>query len=120
MAPPTTPSPGFSLEVTITIDPSNIPKFLSLFHPIYELVTAEPECTFFEVFIDPEKPGVIHWVEGWKRDKQWFFDVQFKKEYYKDYLEKTVPMFVAEREFKFFERLPVEWTYVKPEHSQKV
>jgi quinol monooxygenase YgiN len=89
--------PGLNLEVTITVHPSNVPKFLDLLRPAYEAVIAEPECTFFEVFIDPEKPGVVHWAECWTKDKEWFFGVQMQKEYYKPYLAATEPLFVKDR-----------------------
>lgn len=56
---------GISLQVTITIAPENVPKFLEAFKPAYDKVTAEPECTFFEVYQSPENPGVLSWVENW-------------------------------------------------------
>ncbi|CAG8949538.1 hypothetical protein HYFRA_00007770 [Hymenoscyphus fraxineus] len=115
----TKPFPGLSLEVTVTIAPENVPKFFESFKPAYEAVIAEPECTFFEVFIDPDQPGVIHWVEGWKKDKMWLLGVQMQKDYYKPYLAATEPMFLKPREFKVFEKLPVEWCHVKPEHHTK-
>jgi hypothetical protein len=61
--------PGLSLEVTITVSLENISKFLKFLRPAYEAAIVEPECTFFEVFIDPESQGVVHWVEGWTKDK---------------------------------------------------
>lgn len=57
--------PGISLQVTVTIAPENAAKFIELFTPVYEKVTAEPECTFFEVYQSPENPGVFSWVENW-------------------------------------------------------
>jgi hypothetical protein len=40
--------------------------------------------------------------------------VQLKKEYYKEYLETTTPMWVKPREFEIFERMPGnEWVKVK-------
>jgi len=110
---------GLSLEVTIYIAPENVTKFLEILRPAYEAVIAEPECTFFEVFIDPDQPGVIHWVEGWAKDKVWLLSVQMQKDYYKPYLAATEPMFIKDREVKIFEKLPVEWTHVKPEHFTK-
>jgi hypothetical protein len=57
--------PGISLQVTVTIAPENVPKFFELFKPVYEKVIEEPDCTFFEVYISPENPGVLSWVENW-------------------------------------------------------
>ncbi|KAL3455672.1 hypothetical protein BJX64DRAFT_297366 [Aspergillus heterothallicus] len=60
-------SPGLSLQVTIFIDPENVPKFFEAFLPAYEKVTAEPECTFFEVYQSLENPGELSWVENWQK-----------------------------------------------------
>lgn len=101
MASLTTPSPGISLEVTVTVSPENVTKFLELMRPAYEAVIAEPECTFFEVYIDPNQPGVLHWVEGWTKDQNWLLGVQLQKDYYKPYLAATEPLFIKERKFMF-------------------
>ncbi|QKX61756.1 uncharacterized protein TRUGW13939_08912 [Talaromyces rugulosus] len=76
--------PGISLQVTVTIAPENVPKFFELFKPVYEKVIEEPECTFFEVYISPENPGVLSWVENWTQSIEWLFQNQLSKEYYKD------------------------------------
>lgn len=56
---------GFSLHVTIFIDPLNVAEFFKHFKLVYEKVIAEPECTFFEVYQSPENPGELSWVENW-------------------------------------------------------
>lgn len=56
---------GISLHMTVYIDPAKLPTFWEAFKPVYEHVIAEPECTFFEVYQDPENPGTITWVENW-------------------------------------------------------
>jgi len=93
------PFPGLSLEGTVTIAPENVTKFFEILRPVYENVISEPECTFFEVFIDPDQPGVIHWVEGWAKDKAWLLSTQLQKDYYKPYLAATEPMFIKDRKF---------------------
>lgn len=65
---------GISLHVSVTIGP-NIDKFLAAFKECFDKVTAEPECTFFEVYQDPDQPGRFKWVENWSRDKEWFMTV---------------------------------------------
>ena len=101
---------GVSLHVDITVAPENVDKFLGLLKPCFELVVAEPECTFFEVFHDTENPGRFRFVENWSKDKEWFMTHQVTKEYYKPYLEATEPLWIKPREFKFFDRLPAGWT----------
>ncbi|KAL6406577.1 hypothetical protein AUP68_09376 [Ilyonectria robusta] len=55
---------GFSLHVTIFIDPLNVAEFFKHFKLAYENVIVEPECTFFEVYQSPENPGELRWVEN--------------------------------------------------------
>jgi quinol monooxygenase YgiN len=56
---------AFSLHVTIYIAPENLDKFFEAFKPVFNLVTAEPECLFFEMYQDPGAPGILSWVENW-------------------------------------------------------
>ena len=56
---------SISLQVTIHIDPSDVDRFLEAFKPVYEKTIAEPECTFFELYQDPQSPGTLSWVENW-------------------------------------------------------
>lgn len=85
------------LQVRIYIAPEQVPEFFAKFKPIYDIVLAEPECVFFVVGEDSQEPGCISWMEGWTKDQDWFMDVQFKKEYYKDYLAATELMFIKPR-----------------------
>jgi hypothetical protein len=64
-----------SLHVTVTVAPENVEKFLEIMRPAYDMVITEPECTFFEVFVSDEEPGVLRWVEGWTKDWQWIQEV---------------------------------------------
>ena len=66
---------GISLQVSITVAPENIDKFLAALKPCYDAVTAEPECTFFEVFHDMDNPGHFRFVENWSKSKEWFLKV---------------------------------------------
>ncbi|KAH8696492.1 hypothetical protein BGW36DRAFT_296760 [Talaromyces proteolyticus] len=110
-------SEGVSLQVTIYISPENVPKFFEAFRPTYEKVIQEPECTFFEVYEDPAEPGVISWVENWSKSKEWLFQFQAPKEYYREYLAVTEPMFLKPREIKLLKRLGLPFTMVKKENG---
>ena len=68
---------GFSLHVTITVAPSHIDAFLAAFRPCYDAVTAEPECTYFEIFHSLEEPGMFRIVENWTQSPQWFQEVWY-------------------------------------------
>jgi len=56
---------GISLQVTIHITPENVEKFFALIKPVYDLVIAERECRFFEIYQSQEDPGAVSWVEHW-------------------------------------------------------
>ena len=86
-----------SLHVTIQVAPHNVDAFLEALRPCWAGCVAEEENLFFDVFQDPETPGRFHFVELWSEDKEWFFEVQFKKPYYKPYLDITIPMWIADR-----------------------
>lgn len=86
-----------SLHVTIQVAPHNVDAFLEALRPCWAGCVAEEENLFFDVFQDPETPGRFHFVELWSKDKEWFFEVQLKKPYYKPYLDITVPMWIADR-----------------------
>ncbi|KAK4694663.1 hypothetical protein P7C71_g2952, partial [Lecanoromycetidae sp. Uapishka_2] len=110
---------GMSLHVDIWVAPENVDKFLQALKPAYDLVTAEPECTFFEVYHAADSPGHFRWVENWSKDKEWFMKHQITKEYYEPYFEATEPLFIKPREFKMFDRLPAGWTRAKKENMGK-
>ncbi|UKZ76910.1 hypothetical protein TrVFT333_004625 [Trichoderma virens FT-333] len=114
MSSPHVRTSGFSLHVTITIDPANISAFLAAFRPVYKAVVAEPDCTYFEVFHSLEEPGVFRFVENWSKDPQWFKENQLTKAYYIPYVEATEPMWIKPRSLKFFERFSEEWVTLKP------
>jgi hypothetical protein len=56
---------GWSLHVTVYIAPENVDSFLAAFKPVFDKVVAEPECLFFEMYLSPQEPGKISWVENW-------------------------------------------------------
>lgn len=56
---------SFSLHVTIFVAPENVDKLFAAFKPVFELICAEKEFTFFELYQDPASPGTLSWVENW-------------------------------------------------------
>ncbi|KAI1130393.1 hypothetical protein F5Y10DRAFT_263287 [Nemania abortiva] len=107
---------GFSLHVTVHLAPENVDRFFAAFKPVFEQVIAEDHCVFFEVFRTPGQPGKISWVEDWSCTPDWFLQNQMTKEYYKEYLAITEPLFIKPREFQFLERLGPE--YFTAKHTQ--
>lgn len=73
-------SDGISFHLTFTVAPGNADEFLRRSRSIFDLVAAEPECEYFEVFQSPEQPGRFRVVEHWSRDKDWFMKVSLDEE----------------------------------------
>jgi quinol monooxygenase YgiN len=65
MLPSCTMATLLSLHVTVYIDPANKTAFFEAFKPVFDLVVAEPELIFFEVYQSPDEPGKLSWVENW-------------------------------------------------------
>ncbi|KAK7917308.1 hypothetical protein PG985_010916 [Apiospora marii] len=104
---------GCSLHVTVHIAPENWPQFKAAIQPVYEKVIREPECVFFEIYRSPDDPGTITWVENWTASPEWLATVQQPKEYYKEYLAITRPMFIKPQEVKVLHRLGREFLLIK-------
>jgi hypothetical protein len=70
---------GFSLHVGIYIAKKDEEAWWALFKPVFDLVTAMPECVFFELYkadVDGEPDVVnISWVENWTESFGWFQEV---------------------------------------------
>ncbi|KAI0400635.1 hypothetical protein F4802DRAFT_584019 [Xylaria palmicola] len=101
---------GMSMHVTVTIRPEDAMHFFALFKPVFDQAIAEPECIFFEVYAGAPA-GRISWVEDWTRDPQWYLDHQLTKDYYREFLALTEPLYVAPREIEVFERLSADYCY---------
>lgn len=56
---------GFSLIATVHIAPQNVDRFLEHLQVVFDTITANPECEFFQVYRSPSEPGVLSWVEDW-------------------------------------------------------
>lgn len=106
-----------TLHVTLRIDPSNIEPFMEALRPCWQGCLREPECIFFDVFHSPTEPGTFRFVEVWKRDQKWFEEHQLTKPYYEPYLTITKPMWIADREMLFTERVD-GWSYADAEYLQ--
>lgn len=102
---------GMSLHVTVHVAPRDVDRFFAAFKPVFNKIIAEPECLMFEVYRDPREPGKISWVEDWSKSPLWFRTEQMTKDYYKEYLAITEPLFVKPRESQFLERLGPLYCY---------
>ena len=51
----------------------------------------------------PAEPGLFKFLELWDQTRDWFEEVQLKREYYGEYERVTRPMWVEERRLEWFE-----------------
>ncbi|TID22843.1 putative C6 finger domain-containing protein [Venturia nashicola] len=114
MAAPALPDiDSFSLHLTVYVAPENVDKLLKAMEPVFDHVSAEEGCTFFELYQDPASPGTLSWIENWSVSPEWFMANQVTKEYYKEYFAITEPLFIKPREFKILKRVGKPFLSVK-------
>lgn len=65
--PPQEETGGFSLIVTVTVQPDKYDEWLKHSWTAFQHVTAEPECLSFEIFSVEGEPNKIKWVETWSK-----------------------------------------------------
>ena len=68
-------SPSLSIHITNYLKPDDVPAFLEALRPVYEAIIKERENIFFELYVDPENPGVVKWVENWNATTEWLTTV---------------------------------------------
>ncbi|KAK3693183.1 hypothetical protein B0T22DRAFT_476023 [Podospora appendiculata] len=107
---------GFTIFVTVSIAPENVDKFLDVIKPVFERITSLPECEFFEIYSTPEEPGTFSWIEDWNATREFLFEEEMSKDYFKDYVEKITPLLIKPREIKFLERVSPRFLHsrIKP------
>ncbi|KAI0416047.1 hypothetical protein F5X98DRAFT_376228 [Xylaria grammica] len=103
---------GFSLHVTVYVNPAYIDSFFAAFNPVFKKALCEPECAFFGVYHNPKERGKISWVEDWKQSPEWFLQNQITKSYYREYLAITESMFTKQGEYQFLERVGPDYVMV--------
>lgn len=65
--PPQEETNGFSLIVTVTVQPDKYDEWLKHSWTIFQHVTADPDCLSFEIFSVKGEPNKIKWVETWSK-----------------------------------------------------
>lgn len=75
-----TASSGSSDQVTLMVDihvaPENVDNFLEGLKISYDGVAAEPECIFYDLFVDKDDPGHLRIVEVWNASHDWMQNVR--------------------------------------------
>ena len=60
-----------TLMVDIHVAPNNVDSFLEGLKISYDGVAAEPECIFYDLFVDEDDPGHLRIVEVWNASHDW-------------------------------------------------
>ncbi|KAF2137733.1 uncharacterized protein K452DRAFT_312113 [Aplosporella prunicola CBS 121167] len=98
--------PSVSVQIKITIDPSNNDAFLKALKPVFDRIVEEPANTFFEVFQDARQPGVFKLIENWNASTEDVMKHPQTKDYLKLYFAATQPMHTKPLEVEVFNRMP--------------
>jgi quinol monooxygenase YgiN len=68
----TTPShPITSIQVKITVAPSDASAFLSALGRVHAIVSALPGNISFDLYQNPEVPGEFKYIENWSATSEW-------------------------------------------------
>ncbi|MGH3292143.1 MAG: putative quinol monooxygenase, partial [Trebonia sp.] len=80
--------PGVPLfmNVTLTIDPERLERFLAALRDVLPAARAEPTCIYLHAGRSVSEPNVFILSEGW-RDLVEYRDVILQKPYYQAYLQ---------------------------------
>lgn len=65
--PPKEETGGFTLIVTVNIQPDKYDEWLRHSWTAFKHVTAESDCLSFEMFTVPGEPNKVKWVESWSK-----------------------------------------------------
>ena len=68
---------GFSLIVTVTVQPDKYDEWLKHSWTAFKQVTSEPDCLSFEMFSVPGEPNKFKWVESWSKSLEAVMAVSF-------------------------------------------
>ncbi|TDZ19933.1 hypothetical protein Cob_v007038 [Colletotrichum orbiculare MAFF 240422] len=105
--------PELAFQVTIHLAPEDVDKFLEISRPAFERIKSEPGLTFFELYRSPEDPGALSWSEKWTESIEYILQEHVNKDYMKEYLAATEPMFTKPREVKFLNPIGPPFYYQK-------
>jgi quinol monooxygenase YgiN len=64
-----------TLHISYTVKPGDEPKLLEALEPVFKHVTLDPKCSYFNVFISANQPGLVKLVEIWNGDLQQITEV---------------------------------------------
>ncbi|KAL9567441.1 hypothetical protein ACKAV7_008391 [Fusarium commune] len=93
------------IHIKVHLAALSVELFLAAFKKAFDAACAEPNCTFLEVYRDPENPGEISWVEHWNASKEWLMENVVTKEEYKDYYAATKELSLKPQEVVILQRM---------------
>lgn len=108
-APPTTVQ--LTLIVTFHIKSHLIEDWKAAHRPVWAACAAEPECIYFDVFLNPDNPGEFRLVEVWDASRDWFETKQLTKPYYETLWARSRPTWEREVKIEYLERLGEGFSY---------
>ncbi|KAI7783457.1 Antibiotic biosynthesis monooxygenase [Diaporthe eres] len=117
--PPQEETGGFTLIITVSIQPDKYDEWLRHSWTAFKHVTAEPDCLSFEMFTVPGEANKVKWVESWSKSLESVMADQGNKEYMKSYKEVTNPMLIGEPQWELMKRFGGEWARAQEGVFQK-
>lgn len=100
------PQKQLFLVVEWVIKPDRVDEWLEAEYEAWKAVHAMPECLYFEILRDPERPNRFRFLEAWSKDREWFDNVLVKTDIYATLAAKTLGADITEEPLKieYYER----------------
>ncbi|RDW76655.1 putative quinol monooxygenase [Aspergillus mulundensis] len=109
---------GVSLQVTVYLEPKDVPTFLDALWSVYEKILEEENCTLFEIHQSIEDKGQILMFKNWSASREWVTEVGMTRPYLEEYHAKTEPLFIRPKQVVIQERLGGKFSVVKKSNGQ--
>ncbi|KAL4900294.1 hypothetical protein BDW74DRAFT_182844 [Aspergillus multicolor] len=70
---------GVSLQVTVDLEPEEVPTFLDALWSVYEKILQEENCTLVEVYQSIEDKGQMMF-KNWSASREWVTEDMYRSE----------------------------------------
>lgn len=90
---------GAAIVMNVFVDPSNVEACIAALSPVAKRFRDDPECLFCELSQNPNDSGHLRVAHGWTKDSEWWMKTYMQQPWFKEYVEKTKPMWVKPREY---------------------
>jgi len=67
---------------------------------VFDKITAEPKCVYFNVLESSLQPGRVKLVEIWDAPKEFIMDELTQRDWYRPFIDEVAKLLIQPREFE--------------------